>query len=221
MSGRQAPAKLLFAGMTILALALSVALGVWLTMHPASAGAAPRLNSTPTATASPRGATAIPCLVVATSGCPQATSTAPTGVQAAGGVVVVGANWTPGAAVTVLLVPAAKLCTASPASSAQARASSAGVFSVALRLPASAPDGALYALCATTADGKQTFPAAGLAAPSPLRLRVVRPPPPTAPASTPPIDGFSLAALALAALSAGVFVYAWLRRRRAKASAGP
>lgn len=224
MSGRQAPARLLVAGITLVALALVLALGVWLTMPPANARAASWLNPTPTATAATaatRGNTEIPCLVVTTSGCPQTSGAAPISVQAPGTVAVVGANWTPSAMVSVLLVPAAQPCTASPAGSAQARASAAGVFSVALRLPASATNGTLYGLCAATADGKQTFPAAGLAATSPLRLRIVRtlPPAAPAPAPAPPIDGFSLAALVLAALSAGVFVFSRLHGQHAKVSA--
>lgn len=185
----------------------------------ATALAAPLPNPTPTPTAGARGNTAIPCLVVATSGCPQPAGAAPISAQVPGAVVVVGANWTPGAAINVLLVPAAQPCMAPPASSAQAHASTAGVFSIALRLPTSAANGALYGLCAATADGKQAFPPAGLASSSPLRLRIVRSPPPATPAPPPPIDGFSLAALVLAALSAGVFVFTWLRARRAKARA--
>lgn len=223
MSGRQAPARLLVAGSTLVALALAVALalGAWLTAPLTNALAAPLPNPTPTAAVLVRGNTAIPCLIVATSGCPQTSGVAPVSAQVPGTVVVVGANWTPSAMVSVRLVPAAQPCSASPASSSQARASTAGIFSVALRLPASASNGTLYGLCAATADGKQTFPVAGLAAISPLRLRIVRTPPPAAPAPAPapPIDGFSLAALVLAALSAGVFVFSRLRGRHANVSA--
>lgn len=224
VSHRQARSGLRVAGVALVMLALALAVGVWVRFPAANALAAPLPNLTPAATTGARNGTAIPCLIVATSGCPQVSGAAPISVQAPGGVVVAGANWAPDADVTVLLVPATQSCTAPPAASTQARASTAGVFSVALRLPPAAPNGALYGLCASTtaASTKQTFPAAGLAAPSPLRLRIVRAQQAAAraPSPAPPIDGFSLAALALAALSAGAFALSWLRRQRAKASAG-
>lgn len=197
-------------------LTLALALGLLLAARPPGVSAAvPAPNPSPTTAR----VSLAPCLIVAASGCPLAPDSAPIPIQAPGSVVVIGANWGPGMTITVLLVPAAQPCTTTPAAMAQSHASVAGVFSIELPLPATAPTGALYAVCAATADGKQTFPAAGLTAPSPLRIRVVRAAVAAAPASTPPIDGFSLAALLLAALSAVVFVLSWLRGRRTQMGA--
>ena len=202
---------------------LALALVLFAAVPLSARAAAPVPNPTPTAATAATAAPsrAIPCLIVATSGCPLAPGSAPIPVQVPGAVDVVGANWTPGATVRVWLTPAAQTCASAPAAGAQVQAqvSTAGVFGVALPLPASAPNDALYAVCAATADSKQAFPDAGAATQSPLRIRVMRATPAAASAPASPIDGFSLAALALAALSAGAFTLSWLRGRRTEVSA--
>lgn len=177
----------------------------------ATAGAA---TATATAAATPNPDT-LPCLSVGGSTCPLA-STATVTVNAPGTLTVTGSHWPYSAAqptanvVDVYLVADLQPCGPVPGDAVQAQIDSLGTFTAAVPLPAAARDGALYGVCARSADGKAAFPAGSSSTTSLLQIRISRV------VEVAPLDIFSVLAIGLAALAALLYLF---RPRRASTAA--
>lgn len=177
----------------------------------ATAGAA---TATASAAATPNPATR-PCLSVGGSVCPLA-STVTVSVNAPGMLTVTGSHWPYSSdqpssnVVRVYLVSDPQPCGPVPSDAVQAQIDSLGTFTAMLPLPANASDGALYGVCARSADGTADFPAGEPSGVTLLHIRISRA------VEVAPLDLFSALALGLAALAALLYLF---RPRRASKAA--